>query len=120
MIEQFNNTELLRQFDDAFAAVAAEQTGPVPRYKPLNKPERKVFPFLYLPVEVKAREFESKALIARDAKALGFTVILGASWVLSAWISHLPPGIRAAEVSERDRCREFDELGSRRDDDRGA
>jgi surface carbohydrate biosynthesis protein len=84
---------LLRELDDAIAALSAEQTDPAPSYKAIKKPERKVFPILYLPVEVKARELHSKAIIAREAKRLGFTVFLGATWIFSEWIPYLPPGV---------------------------
>jgi len=55
---------------------------------------RKVHPILYLPVEVKAREFESKLLLATIAANAGLTVILGQSWgLLYTRGKDLPPGI---------------------------
>jgi hypothetical protein len=99
-LDQFDKQKLLREFDIAFDAVSASQTGlPAPAYKPVEKPKRLVFPYLYLPVEVKARELASKALIAKEAKSYGFTVLTGASWSLNAWIPYLPPGIALLKSS---------------------
>jgi len=56
--------------------------------------DRRVHPILYLPVEVKAREFESKLLLATIAANAGLTVILGQSWgLLYTKGKDLPPGV---------------------------
>lgn len=55
---------------------------------------RQVHPILYLPVEIKAREFESKCLLALAAAEAGFNVVIGRTWVLTAGsYADLPPGI---------------------------
>lgn len=59
---------------------------------PIGK--RKTYPILYLPVEIKARELESKSLLALAAAEAGFHVVIGRTWVLSAESYHdTPPGI---------------------------
>lgn len=55
---------------------------------------RSTYPILYLPVEVKARELESKGLLALAAAEAGFHVVIGRTWVLSAdSYRDTPPGI---------------------------
>ena len=59
-----------------------------------NISKRKVYPVLYLPIEVKAREFESKVLLALTAAESGLHVVFGRTWVLSSGqFSDLSPGI---------------------------
>jgi surface carbohydrate biosynthesis protein len=87
-----NREEIFKAFDAAFADVVTENR-PVPEYRDYKRPPRKVSPWLYLPVEVKARELKSKALIARQAKAAGLNVFMGASWNFNESIPHLPPGV---------------------------
>lgn len=56
--------------------------------------DRPAHPILYLPVEVKAREFESKCLLALAALETGLNVVIGRTWVLSSGsYGDLPPGI---------------------------
>lgn len=50
-------------------------------------------PFLYLPIEVKAREYKSKLLFSCFAAREGFNVVLGNRERLQAKLSYLPPGI---------------------------
>lgn len=56
--------------------------------------ERQVHPIVYLPVEVKAREFEAKCLLALLAVKQGLHAVIGRSWVLGAGkYADLPPGV---------------------------
>ncbi len=56
--------------------------------------DRPIHKILYLPIEVKAREFEAKSLLAVAAAARGFHVVFGRSWVLThGAYTDLPPGI---------------------------
>lgn len=56
--------------------------------------DRPIHKILYLPVEVKAREFESKMLLAIQAAERGFHVVVGRSWVINfGRYTDLPPGI---------------------------
>ena len=50
-------------------------------------------PFLYLPVEVAARELDAKLLLAHCAAAAGFEVLLGQKWLMQRNIGRMPPGI---------------------------
>lgn len=50
-------------------------------------------PFLYLPVEVTAREFESKLLLALFAVRRGFEVVFGQKRLMMRNLSHMQPGI---------------------------
>ena len=95
----FDKTTLLEQFESVLQEMTAADESPAFTFKPTPKPDRKIFPVLYLPVEVKARELRSKALIARQAKQAGFTVFMGASWTFPDWIPHLPPGIALLKSS---------------------
>ena len=73
------------------------RTSPIRPFDPEKLPrlsQRKIHPILYLPIEVKAREFESKALLAISAAERGFYVVFGRTWVMSLGeFSDLPPGI---------------------------
>lgn len=58
------------------------------------KPARRVYPILYLPVEIKTREWTGKLALAAAAAKRGFTVVIGQSWSIqrgkyNGW----PPGI---------------------------
>lgn len=50
-------------------------------------------PFLYLPIEVKAREYKSKLLFSCFAARKGFNIVLGNRKRLQALLSDLPRGI---------------------------
>lgn len=50
-------------------------------------------PFLYLPIEVKAREYKSKLLFSCIAAREGFNIVLGNRKRLQALLSDLPRGI---------------------------
>ncbi len=50
-------------------------------------------PFLYLPIEVSARELDAKLLIAHFAVARGIETIIGQKWLMQRNIDHMPPGI---------------------------
>ncbi|MCW5729808.1 MAG: hypothetical protein KIT20_03555 [Alphaproteobacteria bacterium] len=49
--------------------------------------------FLYLPIEIAARELDSKLLIAHFALRLGMEVLFGQKWLMQANIAALPPGL---------------------------
>ena len=70
---------------------------PVQNFDPATLPkltDRPIHKILYLPVEVKAREFEAKMLLALAAAERGFHVVFGRSWVLNfGRYTDLPPGI---------------------------
>lgn len=50
-------------------------------------------PFLYLPIEVAARELDSRLLLAYFAVAMGFEVVVGQKWLMQRNIDRMPPGI---------------------------
>lgn len=50
-------------------------------------------PVLYLPIEEKGREFDSKLLIAGAAAERGFTVVIGQVWGINRNLDRMPPGI---------------------------
>lgn len=57
-------------------------------------PSGSVYPILYIPVEIKARELPAKLMIAAHAAAAGLKVVIGQTWALFAGnFSDLPPGI---------------------------
>lgn len=68
---------------------------PMPREPLAVAPlERRVAPVLYLPVEIKSREWRSKIAIAREACHLGFTTVIGACWGMQlGGYSGWPPGV---------------------------
>lgn len=73
------------------AAPTASSNEALPSYAP---PATRVFPILYIPVEIKARELPAKLLVAAHAVAAGFTVVIAQTWsLLSGDISDLPPGV---------------------------
>jgi surface carbohydrate biosynthesis protein len=49
--------------------------------------------WLYIPIEIKVRELHSKVLLAAEAAARGYTVVLGRKSELSAFSLALPKGI---------------------------
>jgi surface carbohydrate biosynthesis protein len=51
-----------------------------------------VFPVMYLTVELKHRELESRLLIALHALKAGFSVVVGQQWAIFANAAVLPPG----------------------------
>ena len=50
-------------------------------------------PFLYLPVEVAARELDGKLLLAAVAVGAGYEVVLGQKWLMQRNFGRMPPGI---------------------------
>ncbi len=88
-----DKTSLLLAFDKLFEEQRAQDARSVPRPEDIVKTSRRVSSILYLPVEVKAREFHAKALIARAAAEQGLRVLFGAKWPLTMNIDRLPPGI---------------------------
>jgi surface carbohydrate biosynthesis protein len=50
-------------------------------------------PFLYLPVEVAARELDAKLLIAACAVSAGYEAIIGQKWLMQRNFRRVPPGI---------------------------
>lgn len=52
-----------------------------------------VFPVLYLPVEVSARELDARLLLAMHAVENGYHVIVGQSWSFLGLWSEMPPGV---------------------------
>jgi surface carbohydrate biosynthesis protein len=62
-------------------------------FKAVKRELPEVFPLLYIPVEVAARELDARLLLALHAASIGFHVIIGQSWsFLGAW-KELPPGV---------------------------
>ncbi len=49
--------------------------------------------WLFLPIETKVRELESKLLLSLFALKKGYTVVLGQHYVLSQYLKYFPPGI---------------------------
>ncbi len=88
-----DKASLLATFDEVFDAARNAGAHTSPRFDQIVKPKRSAHRILYLPVEIKARELASKALIARAALERGFNVIMGATWVMNGWSANLPPGI---------------------------
>lgn len=52
-----------------------------------------VFPILYVPVEVSARELDARLLLSMQAARYGFHVMLAQSWSFLGTWSELPPGV---------------------------
>lgn len=59
----------------------------------VNRLKRSVGRILYLPIESKARELRSKAIIARQAAERGFKVVLGNTWALVSAFKLFSPGV---------------------------
>jgi surface carbohydrate biosynthesis protein len=52
----------------------------------------KRFPIVYLPVEIRSREFDSKMLIAAALAKRGYSVVVGEQWTIYNNFPRLPPG----------------------------
>jgi surface carbohydrate biosynthesis protein len=50
-------------------------------------------PFLYLPVEVAARELDAKLLLAAFAVDAGYEAVIGQKWLMQRNFGRMPPGI---------------------------
>ena len=59
----------------------------------MNIPNMSIGPYLYLPIEVSARELDAKLLIASFAVSRGFEVVLGQKWLMQRNLASMPPGI---------------------------
>jgi len=53
----------------------------------------KNYKIIYLPIEMKLREFESKVLLAGQLINNGFTVVIGQQWEMYNQINNFPPGV---------------------------
>ena len=74
--------------------VERDKNNAIPKYENVQRLKKRVHKILYLPVEVQAREWQSKRWLAERAVADGFTVVIGATWVLNKWAEKgLPPGV---------------------------
>jgi surface carbohydrate biosynthesis protein len=60
---------------------------------PKTRPIPKVFPILYLPVEVAARELDARLALAMHAAEVGFHVIIGQAWSFHGMWKEYPPGV---------------------------
>jgi surface carbohydrate biosynthesis protein len=58
-----------------------------------NGSEPATAPFLYLPIEVSARELDAKLLVAFFAVDAGYEVVLGQKWLMQRNVRRMPPGI---------------------------
>jgi surface carbohydrate biosynthesis protein len=52
-----------------------------------------MYPVLYIPLEIAARELDAKLLVAHYALAAGLEVVIGRKWAMEANIPHMPPGL---------------------------
>ncbi len=52
-----------------------------------------IFPVLYLPIEEKGREFDSKLLIGAAAVERGLSVVIGQAWRMHHNLTQMPPGV---------------------------
>ena len=91
----FDKSSLLSTFDSIYENMRrADDGSPIPQFQDaVPPPPRRVHPFLYLPVEVKARELHAKAILARQVVDAGMRVVIGAIWSMHDWSEILPPGI---------------------------
>lgn len=81
--------ELMATLEHTAANTRVTLVGPPP---PLRK--RKIGKFLYLPVEISARELAGRAKIAGEMARRGWQVLIGASWnMMHHRYGDLPPGI---------------------------
>lgn len=55
--------------------------------------DRVTHPIVYLPIEFRSREFDSKALLAAVLAQRGYAVVLGQQWMVNANLDRLPPGV---------------------------
>jgi surface carbohydrate biosynthesis protein len=58
-----------------------------------NGPQPPPSPYLYLPVEVSARELDAKLLITFFAVSAGYEVVFGQKWLMQRNFGRMPPGI---------------------------
>ena len=58
-------------------------------------------PIVYLPIEHKSREFDSKALLAARLAERGYAVVLGQQWLMFANLDRLPPGVMLFKTFNR-------------------
>lgn len=93
LMRHFDKTKLLATFDAIFSQQLSAETRPAVSFAKIEKPPRAVYPILYLPVEVKSRELEGKAILAREALAQGLNVVIGSAWPMVSWHDKMPPGI---------------------------
>jgi surface carbohydrate biosynthesis protein len=56
-------------------------------------PDSATAPFLYLPVEVAARELDAKLMLAFFAVDAGYEVVFGQKWLMQRNLGRMPPGI---------------------------
>ncbi|TAL04681.1 MAG: hypothetical protein EPO08_00635 [Rhodospirillaceae bacterium] len=92
-MRQFDKSLLLSTFDKVLERQSRSEARQRVTFVRVEKPKRSVFPILYLPVEVKARELAAKGVIARQALGAGFNVVIGSAWPLMGWYKSLAPGI---------------------------
>ncbi|TAL00528.1 MAG: hypothetical protein EPO08_13455, partial [Rhodospirillaceae bacterium] len=88
---EFDAATLLAKFDEVAVRIARADERKVQKFSDVKKTRRLIHPLLYLLVEVKARELQAKAIIARQAAEQGLNVIIGATWAVTSL--DLPPGI---------------------------
>lgn len=50
-------------------------------------------PYLYLPIEISARELDSRLLLTAIAVDRGFDVVLGQKWLMHDNLSYMRPGV---------------------------
>lgn len=50
-------------------------------------------PYLYLPIEISARELDSRLLLTAIAVNRGFDVVLGQKWLMQGNLSYMRPGV---------------------------
>ena len=58
-------------------------------------------PIIYLPIEHRSREFDSKALLAAVLAERGYPVVLGQQWMVFANLDRLPPGVMLVKSFNR-------------------
>lgn len=62
-------------------------------YQDIHKTHNLVFNVIYLPVEIKAREYPSKLALARKLNEAGFSVVIGWTWGIAKKYDNWLPGI---------------------------
>jgi len=87
--------EIINYIGDRIAKKHEAKGMSLPTYHGVSdKAPRTIYPVLYLPVEVKAREFQTKVLLATLAAQKGLTIVLGSTWSFYMnKYADLPPGI---------------------------
>jgi surface carbohydrate biosynthesis protein len=93
MMRQFDKDQLLATFDAIFSRQLSAETRAAVSFAKIEKPPRPVHPILYLPVEVKSRELQGKAILAREVLEQGLNVVIGSAWPMVSWHDKMPPGI---------------------------